>query len=58
MLYGTSEYTCPDCGQVCDLGELVYEVNGITMLVCPNCGVIQESEMLEHLVLAHSGKEA
>ena len=47
MLYGPSEYTCPDCGQVCDLDALVYEVNGTTMLVCPNCGVIQESEMLK-----------
>lgn len=58
MLYRPSEYTCPDCGQVCNIGALVYEVNGTTMLVCPNCGVIQESEMLKQHVLAHSGKDA
>lgn len=58
MLHRPSEYTCPDCGQVCDINDLMYEVGGTTMLVCPNCGVIQESEMLEQLVLAHSGKRA
>ena len=43
MLYGTTEYTCPDCGQVCDIQALEYPVAGSLWMVCPHCGVIQNN---------------
>jgi predicted RNA-binding Zn-ribbon protein involved in translation (DUF1610 family) len=52
MPTATLVYTCPDCGASCAPSDLVYPVGNITMLVCPHCGVIQESEEARRQVAA------
>lgn len=54
MCYLGGTYTCPDCGAVCNVTDLFYPIepplpydNGEYLMVCPNCGVIQENFVVE-----------